>query len=136
MHPLNLVIDVKGLNAGSAARWIAERFQVPAVPKHAPARRTLRVPTTVGIGGALKPLVVSGLYAQMSKAAKNVAVVLAELCNKDQALPIYDVRVSYRGILRYSGMKSQNAVRKGLREELRSQQRQKRISGAAPPLIT
>jgi hypothetical protein len=52
----------------------------------------------------------------MSEAAKNVAVVLAELAEKDDGRPIYEVRLSYRGLLRYSGMKSHSAVRKGLLE--------------------
>lgn len=116
MHTLNLVIDVLGIPAGDAALWIAERFEVPRIPRTTPPRKVPSVVTRVGVGPPLTPLIVSGLYARMSESARNVATVLAHLADKEDARAVYSIRISYVGILRYGGMASPNAVRKGLRE--------------------
>jgi hypothetical protein len=102
--------------AGEAARWIAERFDVPDLPpgKHLiqPARDNFRV----GFETNLELLVRSGLWARLSAPARSAAVVLLELAESCSGTQTLSLQISYRALARYSGIASPKAIAKALRE--------------------
>jgi predicted transcriptional regulator len=114
---IDLVIEVLGLKtAGEAARWIAERFPVPELPrgKHLvqPERRIFQV----GFESDLGILIRSGLWAAMSPTARAIAPVLLELAERGTEKGILTVHISYRALGRYSGVASPRAIAGALRE--------------------
>ncbi len=108
-----LVLQLK--NPGDAARWVANRFEVPEISagKHIipPERRTFQFghETDVGL------LIHSGLWARLSESARAIVPVLLELADRhrDQTLT---VQISYRALARYSGVSSPNAIAGVLRQ--------------------
>jgi hypothetical protein len=117
MGPIDLVMDVRELaSPADAALWIADRFIVPTIP----ARKQLNRPERrmrVGYERGLGLLIRSGLWSTLSQATKAIAPVLLDLAEKEQQhREILTVRISYRGITRYSGIQSPNAIRKALLE--------------------
>ena len=113
--PIDLVMDVRGVNAGDAALWIAERFDVPTIPAGKRIEEPDRWRGKFGYERGLGLLVTSGLFGAMSEAARSIAPVLQEMSEKGEP-PDQEssIRISYRGISRYSGVQSPNAIRKAL----------------------
>jgi hypothetical protein len=103
-------------NPGEAGRWIAERFDVPELPrgKHLvePARRIFQF----GSESEMGLLVQSGLWGQLSPAARSIALVLLELGERVNGTQNRTVRVSYRTLTRFSGVASPNAIRSALQQ--------------------
>jgi hypothetical protein len=90
-------------------------FPVPSIP----ARRHLAGAGRRGerVKSGLALLIRSGLWAQLSPAAKAIAPVLLEMAEKDSAASErMTVQLSYVGITRTSGIKSPNAIRSALVE--------------------
>ena len=117
MGPIDLVMDVRGVGPADAALWIAERFTVPSIP----ARRRLRDGNErsyrVGYEHGLGLLIRSGLWAELSEPAKAIAPVLLEFGEKVRPLDdTLRVQMAYRTLVRFSGIQSHNAIRKGLVE--------------------
>jgi len=115
--PVDLVMSVLGLaNPGEAARWIAERFQVP---QHAAGRHLVNPPRRIcqyGSETEIGVLVRSGLWAQLSRAAHSLVPVFLELAETNPETKSRGVQISYRALARYSGVVSPNAVAAALRE--------------------
>lgn len=115
MGPIDLVMDVMEVTAADAALWIAGSFTVPTIP----ARKRLAEPDRrrgpVGFEIGLDLLIRSGLWATLSEATRSVAPVLLAMSEKEEPMDREStVRISYRGITRYSGVRSPNAIRKAL----------------------
>jgi hypothetical protein len=108
-------MDVRGVGPAEAALWIAERFTVPSIP----ARKRLTEPDgrrdRVGYERGLGLLIRSGLWARLSEPARAIAPVLLEFGEKkgppDDTLR---VQMAYRTLVRYSGVQSHSAIRRGL----------------------
>ena len=115
--PINLVMDVRGVNAGDAAIWIAERFDVPTIPAGKRLEEPDRWRGPVGYEGGLELLVRSGLWGTLSEAARSIAPVLLHMSEKKEPTDQESsIRMSYVGISRYSGVKSPNSLRRALLE--------------------
>jgi len=103
-------------NPGEAARWIAERFDVPDLPARKnlvqPERRIYRYGYESDIG----VLVLSGLWAKLSQVARALVLVLLELAKRDPTTRTLRIQISYLALSRYSGVSSPNAIAGGLRE--------------------
>lgn len=115
--PIDLVMDVNGIGAGDAALWIAGRFEVPWIPagKHLTTPDRRRDP--VGYETGLELLVRSGLFGNMSEAARCIAPVLLEMSERDGPLDQeFSLQMSYVAISRYAGVSSPTAVRRALVE--------------------
>jgi len=117
MGPVDLVISVLDLKGpGEAARWFADRFDVPDLPpgKHLvqPARDIFRV----GLEGDIELLVRSGLWARLSPPAQSLVPVLLELAGRNPGTQTLSLQISYRALARYSGIGSPRAISKALRE--------------------
>jgi hypothetical protein len=117
MGPLDLVMDVLGhLSVGDAAVWIAERFRVPIIPKRRRITADVRAAWPIGLEGPLGVLIRSGLWTRLSEATQSIAPVLVEHGERSTKDGSLLVKISYRGITRYSGVDSPNAVSKALSE--------------------
>jgi hypothetical protein len=117
LGPVDLVMEVLGLkNPGEAARWIAERFQVPNLP----ARKNLLEPERrifqFGLEREIGVLVHSGLWARLSLTARALVPVLLELGERDGETRTISLQISYMALGRYGGVSSPNAIAGALRE--------------------
>jgi len=115
LTPIDFVMDVLGLSAADAALWIAEHFDVPTIPKGKRLTEEPRFRSQAGCERGLGLLVRCGLFGTLSESARSLAVVFAEMCDKDEPMAYeFPVQISYGGITRYSGVVSSNAIRKAL----------------------
>lgn len=104
---IDLVQSVIGCDTAAAVNWIAERFNVPRIPKRRP-RRSVVVPGRVGCGSPVQQLMRSGVFAKLSHATKALLFMLIEFCDDDTA------RLSYRMLQRISGISSRRTIKMGL----------------------
>jgi len=114
MSVVDLVCDVRGVRVAEAARWIAEHFDVPQIPK----RRHLepnQPPRWYDVGHEqpIELLVKSGIWARLSPQAQRIAPVLFGLATKEDR-DTFRVQISNRAIMRYSGVKSFSSVCKAI----------------------
>ena len=120
LGPLGTVDLVRAVleltNPGDAGLWVSERFEVPHLPsgKHlvSPERRIFRV----GFESDIGLLVHSGLWALLSPTARSLVPVLLELAERQPKKQNYSIQISYRALMRYSGIASPNAVADALGE--------------------
>jgi hypothetical protein len=117
LGPVDFVMDVLGLtNPGKAARWLAERFTIPDLPRGrhlvAPERRIFQV----GFESHMGLLVRSGLWARLSPTARSIVPVFLELGEPVPGKQNLSIQISYRALARYAGVTSPNAVATALRE--------------------
>jgi hypothetical protein len=117
LGPIDLVMEVLGFkNPGEAARWLAERFKVPELPYRLhlvnPERRIFQFGSESPAG----LLVHSGLWARLSSTARAMVPVFLELGDPVLGSQNLSVQISYRGLARYTGIVSHNAIADALRE--------------------
>ena len=111
---IDLVMGFLGITFADAVRWIAERFLVPNVKPGRPmGRRAIEPqPYRVGVHGSeLEFLVRSGMFGQLSAAESRILVMLDGLRDWDTGI----TRLSYLGIMRYSGVGSRKSVAAALK---------------------
>ena len=116
LGPIDLVVDVRGCTLPEAIRWIAQRFAVPSIPK---GKHLVKPKGHIARYGHERPielLVRSGLWARMSRCAQQLAVVIVELELEGEHAASWEREISYRALARYSGLKSDASVSKGLQE--------------------
>lgn len=108
------VLDLK--KPGEAARWVAERFEVPEIQRGQhivePERRIFQIEYLSDIG----LLVNSGLWARLSAAARAMVPVFLEFAEREAGKQTRSVTISYLALMRYSGVASPNAISAALRE--------------------
>jgi DNA-binding HxlR family transcriptional regulator len=99
-------------NPGDAARWVAQRFDVPEIStgKHVvePDRRIFQYGSESEIGLLIR----CGLWPRLSVAARALAPVLLEFAEPQTR----SVTISFQAMKRYSGIASPNAISAALRE--------------------
>jgi hypothetical protein len=119
LGPVDLVMEILGLtNSGEAARWIAQRFQVPDLPpgKHLVQRVQRERRTPYGFESDMGLLIRSGLWPQLSPTARHLVPVLLEFAEQDTGKHTFTITMSYRAMARYAGVASPNAIASALRE--------------------
>jgi hypothetical protein len=112
---IDLVMGMLGVEFAAAVRWIAERFTVPSVKVGRPVGDTLAapIPYRVGVHGSEWEVIVrSGMWAAMSAAERSILVVLDYFKDSESGL----TRLSYRAIMRYSGVKKMANVSSAIKE--------------------
>ena len=100
---VDLAMGVLGCDFGSAVLWIAERFSVPNVKEGRPSGNALASPTPyrVGVHGSAWEVVVrSGMWGMFTSAERSLLFTL----DKWQDVETGITRLSYRAIMRYSGV--------------------------------
>ena len=112
---LDLVMGVLDCDFGAAVLWIAERFPVPNVRAGRPAGSTLpsAMPYRVGVHGSEWEIIVrSGMWGMLSAAERSILLTLDEWRDVDTGL----TRLSYRAIMRYSGVAKPGNVSSAIKE--------------------
>jgi hypothetical protein len=101
---IDLVMGTLGIDFAQAVRWIAERFPVPNVKIGRPVGNALAAPMPyrVGIhGSAWEVIVRSGTWGAITAAERSILATLEYCKDVDSGLTL----MSYRAIMRYSGVK-------------------------------
>jgi len=115
--PVDLVMDVLQIGLPDATSWIAANFQVPQIPKGKHLREPHRHIFPVGCESPMELLVRSGLWARLAPPTQRLVPVLLGLAEPGAGDRL-TLRISYRALMRYSGIRSFNSVSSSL-EELR-----------------
>jgi hypothetical protein len=101
---IDLVQSVLACTTALAISWIAERFNVPRIPKRRPRRNHVVVPAgRVGCGSPVQELMRSGVFAKLTHATKVLLFVLVEFCDHTEKL-------SYRTLQRVTGIGSPSTI--------------------------
>ncbi len=103
MGPIDLVIDVQECGLKEAIRWIAQRFEVPSIPKGKQLVKPKGHVARYGYERAIELLLRSGLWAKMSRPAQLLAVTFVGLKVEGQRDESWELEISYRGLAQYSG---------------------------------
>ncbi len=112
---VDLVMGVLQVRVGEAVRWIAERFPVPNVKVGRPGGNALAspMPYRVGVRGSDWEVIVrSGMWGVMSAAEGRILMVLDYFKDPESGL----TRISYRAMMRYSGIKKPANVSSAIKE--------------------
>jgi hypothetical protein len=112
---VDLVMGVLDIQVGAAVRWIAERFSVPNVKVGRPAGNALASPAPYRVGAhgsEWEVIVRSGIWGAMTAAERSILVVLDYFKNPETGLTL----LSYRAIMRYSGVGKTGNVAGAIKE--------------------
>lgn len=111
---IDLVMFVRSCELHEAISWITEKFSVPSLPKgsHVTKREAwsprFRASNTDTV---VEMLVRSGLWSDLTHAERSILPTLATFADRDTGL----VEISYRGLMRYSGVGSSATIADALR---------------------
>jgi len=108
LSPIDLVMSVLGADLSGALRWIASRWNVPSIQKGKHLDRTQRWPERFRVGttdSRLDGLIRSFIWASLTPAERSIFPVLNTYADRDGK-----VTISYRGIMRYAGVRSPTTV--------------------------
>ena len=112
---IDLVMDARNLDFVDAVAWIASRFDVPRMPVRKPDRGERRY--LQGVTHPIDYLVRAHIFRQLSPPAQAIATAMVAF--SDHA-GIADaprhVTISYRALMRYTGIRSPNSVSKAIDE--------------------
>lgn len=117
---IDLVMGTLSIDFALAVRWIADRFPVPSVKVGRPVGSVAAspMPYRVGVHGSEWEVIVrSGMWAAMSSAERSILVVLDYFKDSESGL----TRLSYRALMRYSGVKKMANVSAAIRGLCRMQ---------------
>jgi hypothetical protein len=107
LSTIDLVMSVRKVELRAAVRWIAACHPIPNIPKgkHLESKQRWPERYRVGVGASrLDYLVRMGLWASLSPAQRSIVQVLDTFSEGDS------VTISYRGLMRYSGIRSQSTI--------------------------
>jgi hypothetical protein len=114
MTTIDLVQTHEGCSLFDAIAWICLRFDVPTIAKNQKLARPKR--WQIGRVGAahfpLEELILSGLWADFDDATRAILPVLCRFADSSTK----QVQISYRGIARYSGKRSDSTIASSLRK--------------------
>jgi hypothetical protein len=105
---VDLVMQILDCSLPDAIMWIANRFDVPCIPRsERPTKPATRIAVVgrVGTCGPLEYLIRSGFWLQLSLREQSVLCVFSNLADADGSLTI-----SYKGITRFTGVGSYTTV--------------------------
>jgi hypothetical protein len=117
---IDLAMNVLGCDLGSAVQWIAKHFPVPNIKVGRPAGSTLASakPYRIGVHGSEWEVIMrSGMWGAMSAAERSILAILDKLQDVETGL----THLSYRAIMRYSGVKKMANVSAAIKELSRMQ---------------
>jgi hypothetical protein len=118
MSVIDLVMDHRGVSVTEAIRWLDGRFEIPRIPKGKHLSEPDRPRFQVGHEAPMELLVRSGVWARLSPSAQRIFPVLLSLAElvEPRERRRYRVTISYRALMRYSGVRSYNSVSAAVRE--------------------
>lgn len=114
LSTIDLVMSVLGVDITSAARWIAERFEVPSLPKGKHLRSRFRWPERFRIGTSdsrLDVIMRSGIWALLTPKQHSILPALNTFTPTNET----KVKISYRGLARYANVRSHSTISAAIR---------------------
>jgi hypothetical protein len=114
LSTIDLVMSVFTVDLRHAVQWITSRFKIRPAPKGRHIQHQERWPEVFRVGTshtALEMLVRSGIWASLSPAQRSMIPVLATFADPQTQ----EVTISYRGLMQYTGIRSQSTVSAGLK---------------------
>ena len=109
LSPIDLVMSVRGVEFRQAVQWITACFPVPPAPKGKHTHHQERWPERfrAGTSGSrVEVLVRSRLWASLTPCQRSLIPVLETFAD-----PLtHKAKISYRGMMRYAGLRSQSTV--------------------------
>lgn len=114
---VDVVMDALGTDVAGAARWLKQHFNVKHIAKgrHLKDSHTIR-PYRVGFEQPIELLVKSGIWAMLNPGSQRIIPALFYLAEPGKGPDTFVAQVSYRTILRYSGVKSFETISKALKQ--------------------
>jgi hypothetical protein len=114
LSTVDLVMSVLRLRTFEAVLWLAERFDIPRIPKgkNLPLRARNARPYRVGVSGSrLEQVIRSGLFAGMSHAETRILITLDGLAERETD----STTISYAGLRTYSGIRKDSTISNALK---------------------
>ena len=114
LSTIDLVMSVLGLGFPPALQWITSRYRVPDMPKGKHIHHKERWPEQYRVGAsgsALETLIRSGIWAALTPSQRSIVPVLNSFADTGT----HRVTISYRGMMRYAGVRSQSTVATALK---------------------
>jgi hypothetical protein len=114
---IDLVMEVQNTDFNSAVGWIAGQFAVQEIPARKRQERAERRRLD-GITHPIDYLIRSHIFSRLSAPTQAIAPTLAAFSDKPEGISDSPrtLTISYAALVRYSGLRSPNAVSKALRE--------------------
>ncbi len=112
---VDLVMGVLDCDLGCAVRWIAERFPVPNTKVGRPSGTALASPAPYRVGvhdSEWEVIVRSGMWGVMTAAERSILLTLDYFKDSESGV----TRLSYRAIMRYSGVSKLGNISSALKE--------------------
>jgi hypothetical protein len=114
LSTIDLVMSVRGVGFASALQWITVRYEVPTLARGEHIQHPGRWPERYRVGASgspLEALVRSGIWASLTPAQRSIVPVLNVFAHAGS----HKVTISYRGLMRYSGVRSQSTISTALK---------------------
>lgn len=111
---IDLVMLFLNCDRGNAVSWITARFPVPALPPgaHIKSREAWFPRFHSGVDESVITLLVrSGIWSELTHAERSILPVLVTFIDRDTGI----AEISYRGLMRYSGVGSPATVAAAMR---------------------
>ena len=115
---IDLVMMVLDCDFPAAVAWVSDHFAVPAAApgKHLTPRQSWNPRYRVGCSrSTLEWLVRAGVWADLPASHRSILVVLDTFTDSDTG----QAMISYRGLMRYSGVRTKMTVRRALQHFVR-----------------
>jgi hypothetical protein len=115
LSTIDFVMSVRGLDFPAALEWVTSHYEVPTVAKGQHIQHPGRWPERYRVGAsgsALEMLIRSGIWASLTPAQRSIVPVLDTFVD----VATRKVTISYRGMMRYAGVRSQSTVSTALKQ--------------------
>jgi len=113
LSPIDLVMDVLHKDISGAVEWFLQRYEIPNIPKRKRTDSQQRWPERVRVGtgtSRLESLVRYGIWAATLSASQQSVLVVLDVFSDGNT-----VTISYRGLIRYTGIRSQSTISTALK---------------------
>ena len=113
LSPIDLVMSVQGVGSSAAISWLVAHFEIPNLPKGKHVETKQRWPERFRVGTGVSrigPLIRFGVWASLTPAERSILPVLEDFAGTE---PTFEI--SYRGLMRYAGIRSQSTVSRALK---------------------
>jgi hypothetical protein len=112
---IDFVMLYRDCDMRSAVSWITDKFPVPNLPpgSHIAQREAWFPRFHSGVDeNVLTMLIRSGIWSELSHAERSILPLLLTFCDRDAGT----TEISYRGLMRYSGVGSQATIAQAIRK--------------------
>lgn len=114
---VDVVMDVLSTDVAGAVRWLRDHFELKYISTGRHLKDSHAIPPyKIGYEQPIELLVKSGLWANLEPPTQRIVPVLLYFAERGKQPNTLEVRLSYRAIQRYSGVRSFETISKALRQ--------------------